>query len=152
MRYYHVRGSSLSCTAHCRGEMCAFLLASEGEHSPGADDSFFLQLSDSEKVFLESYRAYLEGNRQKEMLQLREKEALLLLFASVRKGCGSMLMERFFERCRERGIPSVLLWTDDTCDFEWYRRNCFCEVAHFAAEPSLPGRKLETFIFRREIR
>lgn len=152
VRYYYVPGSPLSCAADVNGEMCAFLLAAAGKHDSTAAEQWITpRLSGDEKSIFLKYKAYIDGNKQAEYNFVRENEAVLLLFASAKKGCGSRLMQEFQLRCRNCGISSMILWSDDTCDFEWYKRNNFTETARFPANPSLPGMELTTFIFRKQI-
>ena len=152
VRYYYVPASPFSCAVTCKGELCAFLLAAAGKHSTDHADVWFREkLSAGERELFEAYKAYLDGNKYAEEKLLQKNEALLLLFCSVQKGCGALLMEEFLGRCRKNGISSMLLWTDDTCDFQWYQRNGFTEVARFPANPTLPGQQLTTFIFRKAV-
>lgn len=152
-RYYFVPESPYSYAAVENGKLCAFLLASpHGNDDGSAADAWIAgQLTPEERPVFEAYRNYIDGNRRKEMGAVKPGEILLLLFASIRKGCGRLLMAEFEARCRKRKVGSVLLWTDNTCDFEYYHRNGFTEVSHFAADPSLPGMKLTTYLFRKTI-
>lgn len=152
VRYYYVPDSPLSCAVTLKGELKGFLLAAAGEHSSCEADCWMRkQLSADERAFFECYKAYIDGNKYAEEKQKLPGEALLLLFVSVQKGCGALLMEEFRRRCRKAGISSMLLWTDDTCDFDWYQRRGFEEVGRFPAAPSLPGRQLTTFLFRKAV-
>ena len=152
VRYYYVPDSPFSCAVTCRGELCAFLLAATGKHSTDNADLWLREkLSAGERELFEVYKAYLDGNKYAEEKLLQKNEVLLLLFCSIQKGCGALLMEEFQRRCLNNGLESMLLWTDDTCDFQWYQRNSFTEVARFRADPALPGRSLTTFMFRKKI-
>lgn len=152
-RYYYVPESPLSCAATVDGKLNAFLLASRGELVPTAAEQWIMpRLSTAEKAIFRTYKAYIDGNQKSEAAFARANEAVLLLFASIKKGCGSMLMQEFQRRCRSCGLDSMILWTDDTCDFTWYERNKFTEVTRFPAVPSLPGMKLTTFIFRKDVK
>lgn len=152
VRYYHTPESPFSCAVTFKGKLCAFLLAAAEKHSAESADSWLHeQLSPGESEIFERYKAYLDGNKYAEEKLLQKNEVLLLLFCSIQKGCGALLMEEFLGRCRKNGISSMLLWTDDTCDFQWYQRNGFTEVARFPANPTLPGQQLTTFIFRKAV-
>ena len=152
VRYYYVPDSPFSLAVTHQGDLCAFLLAAPGEHESSAADRWIEELlSEREREIFESYKAYLEGNSHATEKEKLPDEVMLLLFAGIKKGSGSLLMAEFERRCRENNIKSMLLWTDDTCDFQWYQRRNFTEVAVFPANPSLPGRNLTTLIFRKEI-
>ena len=78
-------------------------------------------------------------------------EVLLLLFGSLQRGCGRIMMEAFESECRKNGVGSYLLWTDETCDFEYYRKNRFTAVAHFPCAAAIKGKHLETWLFRKTL-
>ncbi|MBS1369158.1 MAG: hypothetical protein HPZ91_04285 [Lentisphaeria bacterium] len=154
VRYYCVPDSPFSIGASADGKLCAFLLAAPAAHvgSEAADEWMAGQLeSDDEYAFYREYKAYIDGNRQKELRHAAADEAVLLLFASVRRGAGRMLMAEFERRCRRHGVSSMLLWTDETCDFDYYYRNGFSETAKFPTEPTICGRALTTYLFRKTI-
>ena len=152
VRYYYVPDSPLSCAVTFKGKLCAFLLAAAEKHSSREADLWIRgKLSAGEEKIFEIYKAYLDGNKYAEEKLMQKNEVLLLLFCSIQKGCGALLMEEFLRRCRKNGISSMLLWTDDTCDLQWYQRNGFTEVARFPANPTLPGQQLTTFIFRKAV-
>jgi hypothetical protein len=130
VRYCFVPGSHFSCAlTDENGVLCAFLLASApGAYSCAAADAWAKEnLPEESFPFFESYKAYLDGNTKAEETFLEKDEVLLLLFASIRKGCGSCLMEEFKRRCRKHRFRSMLLWTDDTCNFSWYQKHGFSE-------------------------
>lgn len=152
VRYYYMPDSPFSLAATLNGRLCAFLLAATGEQKSSVADQWIKgQLAEEEKEIFQSYKAYLSGNSHAAEKEKFPGEVMLLLFAGIKKGSGSLLMAEFEHRCRERNINSMLLWTDDTCDFQWYQRRNFSEVARFPADPSLPGRNLTTLLFRKEI-
>ena len=152
VRYYYVPDSPFSLAVTHEGRLCAFLLAAAGEHETFAADCWIeAQLAEEERKVFQSYKAYLDGNSHAAEQAKLPGEVCLLLFAGIKKGSGSLLMAEFERRCRKRNITSMLLWTDDTCDFQWYQRRNFTEAARFPANPSLPGRNLTTLIFRKEI-
>lgn len=152
VRYYYVPDSPLSCAVTFKGELCAFLLGAAAKHSSREADLWISgKLSAGEEKIFEIYKAYIDGNKYAEEELLQKNEALLLLFCSIKKGCGKLLFEEFRRRCRNCGISSMLLWSDNTCDLQWYQRCGFTEAAQFPANPSLPGRQLTTYLFRRNI-
>lgn len=153
VRFYYVPDSPLSCAVTCSGELCAFMLAATEKHSSCHADEWILKRisSPEEKKVFEIYKAYLEANQKAEEKELRSHEAMVLLLASIRPGCGKLLMEELNRRCLKQDIRSILLWTDDTCNVQWYERNHFAEVSHFAATPSLPGQNLNTYLYRKEL-
>jgi len=154
VRYYYTPDSPLSIGASENGILHAFLLAAPLGHAESefADKWIAGRLNGSaEHAFFNEYKAYIDGNRKREAGHALANEAVLLLFASVRRGAGRMLMAEFENRCRNRGISSMLLWTDETCDFDYYRRNRFSEVTRFPTDPTVCGQSLTTYLFRKAI-
>ena len=152
VRYYYMPESALNFAAEEDGALCALLLAApvQAVHSTDADQWIMEQLkNDEEKQVFSFYKNYLDSNRAAEKKFARPDEAALLLFESVRKGAGRMLLQEFERGCRDRKIPGMLLWTDETCDFDYYNRNGFTAVADFQSVP-LFGRQFRTWLFRKE--
>lgn len=89
----------------------------------------------------------LEFNRLQEEKVMAENEIVLDLFMSRRKGGGRMLMNAFSEACRQANIKSMILWTDDCCDFDYYNHNHFTQVGEFYSE--LGKDRHKTFLFRK---
>jgi hypothetical protein len=152
LRYYFDPDSPFNCAVtDDTGEVCGFLLAHRKHSETPALGLWLDDLTCEERFFVQIYKAYLDGNKKAEEQFLQKDEVLLLLFASLQKGCGALMMQEFERRCREEKISSILLWTDDTCNFNWYHKNNFTELCRFPAQPSLPGQALNTFIFRKNI-
>lgn len=154
VRYYFVEGSPFSIGAFENGRLCAFLLAAPASHRECelADRWISERLYTSEeKRFFQEYKAYIEGNQNCECSYALPGEIALLLFASIRKGAGRLLLAEFERRCLQHHIPSMLLWTDETCDFEYYYRNGFIECAKIPTNPTLYGQALTTYLFRKSI-
>ncbi len=155
VRYYYVPDSPFSLGATENGKLCAFLLAAPASHADSAlaDQWISGQLNNKEEEdFFQDYKAYLDGNSQKEQNHALTGEVALLLFASIRKGAGRTLLAEFEKRCRKHGIPSFLLWTDETCDFDYYYKNGFSEAAKFPTNPPLGNQTLTTYLFRKTIK
>ena len=152
VRYYYMPESALNFAAEEDGALCALLLAApvQAVHATDADQWIMEQLkNEEEKQVFSVYKNYLDSNRAAEKKFARPDEAALLLFESVRKGAGRMLLQEFERGCRDRKIPGMLLWTDETCDFDYYNRNGFTAVADFQSVP-LFGRQFRTWLFRKE--
>ena len=155
VRYYYIPGSPLSLRAMENGKLCAFLLGAPASEigSEHADKWMAGQLNGTdESVFFQEYKAYIDRNRSQEYLHAAANEASLLLFASIRRGAGKKLLEEFEKRCRSHGMTSIILWTDETCDFDYYHRNGFTEAAKFPADPTICDLKLTTYLFRKSVK
>lgn len=150
VRYYFHPESAFSLAAVENGVLCGFLLAhlkSAGTNRAG--EWLEPRLTPENRPAFERYCAYIDGNCAREMRAAGDREIILSLFASRRKGCGGLLMREFETACRASGVPSMVLWTDETCDFDWYSRNGFEEAARAPTFPALDGRQLTTYIFRK---
>lgn len=77
----------------------------------------------------------------------------LTLFISKQKGCGKLLMDGFMKKCRQDGLKNLFLWTDTTCNHQYYENNQFTLVARFKNSDT-PGmeKHAETLIYKKEIK
>lgn len=155
VRYYFEDGSSFNLSAFVDGVLSGILLAAPvsnvAEETDAAARFAAEAFAPDEREYFANYRAYLDANRRKERETAAPNETILLFFASVRPGCGRALKAEFERRLRERGGESYLLWTDETCDFDYYFRNGFAEVDRFELETRLAPKPLRTFLFRKKI-
>ena len=153
VRYYYRNGDYSYKVVDAQG-MQGFLLAGLPENGPykGA----WLQeagrcLACSEQRLLDGYHDYLAYNA----LQLEkyvEQDALLLhLFLSRRPGCGQKLLQQLVELAAAAQRGSMLLWSDETCDYAYYRKNGFQQLAKFSNSKSAELGKLQTLIYKKII-
>ncbi len=155
VRYYHHRESPFNFAARdASGKLAGFLLASPPvpDAGRGAETWIAARLQrEEERAFHRDYFRYLEHNRLAELQDARPAgELILLLFFSIRKGTGRALLAELERRSRESGIVSWLLWTDETCDFDYYDRHGFTEVRRFPGA-ELAGKRFLTYLFRKEL-
>lgn len=152
VRYYFVPDSPFSFGISEGGVLRAMLLAAPAAGHPEVSDQWIRErLKPEEHALFDEYKAYLDGNRIKEFSAAREDEVILSFFASAQRGCGRMLMQAFEAACHAHGYRSMLLWTDDTCDFSYYYHNGFEEVAKLPTEPTIQGQRLTTYLFRKQL-
>lgn len=150
-RYYFYADSPFNLQVTDGGQLCAFLLAHGTEHVQNHAAAFLDALrSGGSTELLEAYQTYLDYNRTAEHAALRSGEIILDLFVSIRPGCGRLLLSRFEELLRQHSRPGYLLWTDDTCDFDYYQRHHFQEVRRFPNSPVFSEQTLTTYLFRKE--
>ena len=114
-----------------------------------ADEWVNAHITNENRSILENYRAYLMGNRVKEHSLAFDHEIILALFATRRKGVGKLLIQALEEKCRKNNVHSMLLWTDETCNISYYRRNRFSQVACIQTFPTLGNLSLTTCFFRK---
>lgn len=152
-RYYYVRESVYNLAVLENGRLQALLLASEFAPEP-VEAWEYLQknLPPGGEMYAQNYRDYLDGNRRLEESFKQSNEAILLFFASIKPGCGKILMREFAFRAQQNKLDSMLLWTDNTCNYQYYFDHDFQLLHRSAAEPGLGDMELETLIFRRYLK
>lgn len=155
VRYYYIPESPYNFAVLDGRRLRGFLLAAPAA-MPERHDSAreWIQphlTNDAQKSFFAEYWGYVNSNSAAEKQAALPGEVLLLLFGSLQRGCGRRMMEAFESECRKNGVASYLLWTDETCDFEYYRRNRFAEVANFPCAAAIKGKHLDTWLFRKTL-
>ncbi len=155
VRYYYIPESPYNFAVLDGRRLRGFLLAAPAampERHDSAREWILPHLTnDARKAFFKEYWDYVNSNSAAEKQAALPGEVLLLLFGSLQRGCGRRMMEAFESECRKNGVASYLLWTDETCDFEYYRRNRFAEVANFPCAAAIKGKHLDTWLFRKTL-
>lgn len=107
-----------------------------------------LKSKSEQKIALELY-AYVEncGRIVKDLM--RDEDLMLGLFVSIQKGCGRALLSELKERCTSKGIRNIYLWTDTTCDCEYYKHNKFDLLKEMSYE--LKGKVISMQIYKMPI-
>lgn len=152
-RYYYRPDSSFNLGITEDGELQAFLLAAPAEHTGDSSAENWMSnrlTGEAEKEIFLEYKKYLDTNFAAEQKAANPGEMSLLFFGSIRRGCGKRLWTEFEKRCHAHSIPSVILWTDDTCDFEYYYKNNFTEISRFQCPVAIRGHHFSTLIFRKQ--
>lgn len=92
---------------------------------------------------------YLEacGKEVKEVMQ--DTDIMTGLFISCQKGGGKMLLSKLVETCKENNIKNIYLWTDTTCDYDYYSKNKFELVKE--AETTVNNKVLKTIIYKKPV-
>lgn len=156
VRYYFVEASEYNVAARDEsGKLVGFLLGAR-EHIVGQAPDDWLRTCPKEvreHPMFKDYREYLEFNREAETRYAKPDDLLLLLFCSTRRGAGRLMMEEMDLRCASNPeIRSTLLWTDETCDFDYYRKRGYHEAASYVCETAPGGQKFATWLFRRVLK
>lgn len=150
--YYFYADSPFNLQVTDGKQLCAFLLAHGVEHVQNRAAAFLDSLrTNGNTELLDAYQSYLDYNRSAEHAALQPGEIILDLFVSIRPGCGRLLLSRFEELLRNQGRGGYLLWTDGTCDFDYYQRHNFLEVKRFPNTPVFSEKTLTTYLFRKEL-
>lgn len=83
-----------------------------------------LKNQNSENILLELYE-YLHYCGVKTKGYMNDDDIMLGLFVSIHKGCGRMLLENLIQDCKKKNIKNIYLWSDTTCDYDYYSKNNF---------------------------
>ena len=140
------------------GELCAAAFAArKNEHN---DASRWLdmrmaecRLSDGETANLEQLRTYLSAMDRKTLVAMTSQDVKLSLFISRKRGCGAIVLSEITDRFRKAGFRSMYLWTDCTCNWEYYVRHRFELVNESVYAPlsSDYGYDFKTYVFRKKL-
>lgn len=92
---------------------------------------------------------YLEicGNEIKNIIN--NDDIILGLFVSIQKGCGQQLLAKLVETCKAKNIKNIYLWTDTTCDYEYYKKNNFVLLKEIKS--LVNGKLIKTLIYQKNI-
>lgn len=92
---------------------------------------------------------YLEFCGKKLKSIINDDDVILGLFVSIKKGCGKQLLAKLVETCKERNMKNIYLWTDTTCDYEYYRKNNFVLLKQINS--LVNGKSIKTLIYQKSI-
>lgn len=81
--------------------------------------------------------------------QMNDDDIMLGLFISQEKGCGKALLTKLKDTCKEKNIKNIYLWTDTTCDHDYYDKNNFTLVNE--VETLVNGQKIRTIIYKKAV-
>lgn len=133
-------------------ELKGFLLAfgKTDCYKPKNFDKRVNELKDSaeQKIAYDLFN-YLEvcGNKLKNIINY--DDVILGLFVSIHKGCGKQLLAKLVEICKEKNMKNIYLWTDTTCDYEYYKKNDFILIKEI--ESLVNGKQIKTLIYKKDI-
>lgn len=127
-----------------------FILAAEKEDKNNCFEEFkacIQTLNEKEqKTALDLYN-YLEtcGKLVKDIMS--HDDIMLGLFVSIQKGVGKQLLNQLATTCIENDKKNIYLWSDTTCDYNWYMKNGFSEVK--GMESLVNNKKISTIIYKK---
>lgn len=137
------------CLVSTDGKINAFLFAKQKEETNNALHYFhehIISLSEDHQQIAKNYVEYLNYNQQQVLKYMGKNDIYLGLLASEKKGCGSLLIAELKQRAHQKDAESIFLWTDETCDFEYYERHNYQLLEVF--DVNLFNQKIKTFIYK----
>lgn len=103
----------------------------------------------SEQKKLSEIFDFIDFSSKKVKNLMSENDILIGLFVSIKKGCGSKLLKKLSETCLKNNINNVYLWSDNTCDYQYYIKHNFDLIEEFTY--SVNNKKINTLIFKKAI-
>lgn len=100
------------------------------------------------KTALEIYNLVELCTKEINML-MTEDDIILGLLVSRKKGYGKELLNRLKQTCLRNNLKNLYLWSDSTCDYDYYLNNNFDLVKNF--EYIIKNKKINVFVFKKEI-
>ncbi|MCM1302426.1 MAG: hypothetical protein NC226_12005 [Bacteroides cellulosilyticus] len=117
------------------GKMVGAILAGNINQKNGYNewlDSMLPTLSASQQEEALALRAYFGHTSPKVCKHMNADEDLYLsFFISSVKGGGKILLAEMLKLAKSDGYKNIYLWTDSSCNHEYYRRNDFTLVSQF---------------------
>ena len=101
-----------------------------------------------QKIALDLFH-YLESCGKEVKSRMGNDDIMLGLFVSIQKGCGKMLLARLNQFCKENQMQNVYLWTDTTCDCEYYGKHNF--ILDKEKKDFVNNKMVKTLIYSKEI-
>lgn len=92
---------------------------------------------------------FIDFSSKKVKNLMSENDILIGLFVSIKKGCGSELLKKLNETCLKNNIDNIYLWSDNTCDYQYYIKHNFDLIEEFTY--NVNNRKINTLIFKKAI-
>lgn len=92
---------------------------------------------------------YLETCGREVKNVMTDDDIFLGLFVSIQKGCGKQLLLKLVEACKKNNKNKIYLWTDTTCDYEYYEKNNFTLLKE--TETFINDKLIKTLIYFKSI-
>lgn len=147
-KYYFVN-KKYSLFAFEDGLKGVLLAALKSDKNHKFPDEALHNLDDKDRSTARNFYDYIEQSGKAVKSLMNDNDIMLGMFVSTQKGCGKMMLSKFFEICKENKIQNMYLWTDTVCDYDYYEKNSFELMKEFGFVVN--NRKLKTLIFKKEI-
>lgn len=100
-----------------------------------------------------SLQAYFDRTSPKVYKHMiKGKDLYLSFFISSVQGCGKQLLAKLMDLAKSNGYSAVYLWTDSSCDHEYYAHHHFEKVAEFKSDEwKTYSDEYLTYIYRKAI-
>ena len=88
-------------------------------------------LSPQQKELLERLNSYMDEADRATLAAMTDEDVKLSLFISRQKGCGRELLRTLMQAFRTQGFQRMFLWTDTSCDHDYYPAHGFTLAAEY---------------------
>lgn len=106
-------------------------------------------LNEKDKITALNLLDYVESTGNEVKSVMSEDDLMMGLFISTQKGGGKMLLSKLVESACKNGVKNIYLWTDTTCDFDYYQKNNFTLVKEFKC--IVNNKNINTLIFKKPL-
>lgn len=106
------------------------------------------ELSTKERKIGLEFLKYFEHNECMVKKHMQEDDIMLCLFMSNLKGCGKILLKELVKVCNENGIKNIFLWTDTSCNHDYYAKNGYQKLDTYSF---LDIHLHKTFVYKKSL-
>lgn len=83
---------------------------------------------------------------------MTQSDMKVALFVSGKKGCGRMLLDHYMQVCNNDSIERLFLWTDSTCNYQYYPKNGFEELLRVdMANQNRKEKDFQTILYKKPV-
>lgn len=138
------------------GKMLACILAGKITQKNGYDDWLETQMptfNANQKEEAQLLRSYFRTTGPKVYAKMTaEKDLYLSFFISSVPGCGKLLLRRVVELAVSEGYKNLYLWTDSSCNHDYYAHHQFEKVEEFKSDEwKIDSNDYLTYIYKKTI-
>ncbi len=98
-------------------------------------------------------RSYFDRTGPKVYSQMdKDTDLYLSFFISSKPGCGKVLINEIIHLAKSKGYKNLYLWTDSSCNHEYYARNGYTLVSEFKSDEwAMNDDCYMTYIYKRSM-
>lgn len=138
------------------GKMVACILAGKITQKNGYNDWLETQMptfNDKQREEALTLREYFDTTGPKVYGRMKAEDDLYLsFFLSTIPGCGKQLLAEIINLAKSEGYKNLYLWTDSSCNHEYYTHHNFEQVAQFNSDEwKTDANDYLTYIFKKII-
>lgn len=138
------------------GRMTACLLAGDFTINNGYNkwlEPLMTTFNERQLTEAKALRAYFDTTAPKVYEYMTAGTDLYLsFFISSVQGCGKQLLATLMRQAKDDGYAAMYLWTDSSCNHEYYAHNHFLKVAEFKSDEwKTNSEEYLTYIYKREL-